>query len=140
VNISAHSSTPLSSITATTNKPNSNATAEKNAAEHTPEELKQIKQLKLRDQEVRSHEAAHLAAGQGITKGSASFSYQRGPDGVQYAIGGEVKIDASEVAGDPEATLAIIARSCRCSQGCQNGNRSPSRNKSTTKPKIRPRI
>jgi hypothetical protein len=106
VNISAHSSTPLSSITATTNKPNSNATAEKNAAEHTPEELKQIKQLKLRDQEVRSHEAAHLAAGQGITKGSASFSYQRGPDGVQYAIGGEVKIDASEVAGDPEATLA----------------------------------
>ena len=34
-----------------------------------------------------------------------SFTYQNGPDGKQYAIGGEVGIDASPVAGDPEATL-----------------------------------
>jgi hypothetical protein len=34
-----------------------------------------------------------------------SYSYQRGPDGAQYAIGGEVSIDTSKVAGDPNATL-----------------------------------
>ena len=39
-----------------------------------------------------------------------SFTYQRGPDGVQYAVGGEVGIDTSPVAGDPEATLAKAQR------------------------------
>ncbi|WP_303620985.1 putative metalloprotease CJM1_0395 family protein, partial [Methylogaea oryzae] len=34
----------------------------------------------------------------------ASFSYERGPDGQQYAVGGEVSIDTSPVPNDPEAT------------------------------------
>ena len=36
--------------------------------------------------------------------GGASFTYVTGPDGKQYAVGGEVKIDISPEAG-PEATL-----------------------------------
>ncbi len=38
-------------------------------------------------------------------QGGASFEYQKGPDGKQYAVGGEVSIDTSEVPGDPEATI-----------------------------------
>jgi len=67
--------------------------------------LQQLRQLKTRDQVVRAHESAHLAAGSGIVIGDASYSFQRGPDGMQYAIGGEVSIDTSKVVGDPNATL-----------------------------------
>lgn len=64
-----------------------------------------VQQLKARDREVRAHEAAHAAVGgQYVTRGP-SFTMQRGPDGRSYAIGGEVSIDASAVANDPEATL-----------------------------------
>jgi hypothetical protein len=31
--------------------------------------------------------------------------YERGPDGAQYAIGGEVSIDTAPVDGDPQATI-----------------------------------
>jgi hypothetical protein len=34
-----------------------------------------------------------------------SFTYERGPDGAQYAVGGEVSIDVGPVQGDPEATI-----------------------------------
>jgi len=34
-----------------------------------------------------------------------SLTYERGPDGAQYAVGGEVPIDVSPVAGDPQATI-----------------------------------
>ncbi len=69
------------------------------------EELKVVSELKQRDAEVRTHEAAHLAAAGGIAVSGASFSYQQGPDGIRYAIGGEVGIDTSGVPGDPAATL-----------------------------------
>lgn len=68
------------------------------------EELKQLRQLKSRDSEVRSHEQAHLSAAGQYAAGSASFTYQLGPDGTRYAIGGEVPIDISK-ASRPEATI-----------------------------------
>lgn len=67
-------------------------------------EAKQLAELKARDRDVKAHEAAHKAAG-GQYAGSASFTYQSGPDGGQYAIGGEVPIDAGVIAGDPDATI-----------------------------------
>jgi hypothetical protein len=67
-------------------------------------EAKQLAELKARDRDVKAHEAAHKASG-GQYAGSASFSYQNGPDGRQYAIGGEVPIDAGVIAGDPDATI-----------------------------------
>ncbi|MGC8121182.1 putative metalloprotease CJM1_0395 family protein [Marinobacter sp. VGCF2001] len=70
----------------------------------TEQELKQLTELKARDREVRAHEAAHQAVG-GQYAGAISLTYQRGPDGAQYAVGGEVPIDVSPVAGDPQATI-----------------------------------
>ncbi|HIJ29194.1 MAG TPA: catalase, partial [Gammaproteobacteria bacterium] len=58
-----------------------------------------------RDQEVKSHEQAHITAGGSHVVGGASFSYQKGPDGQQYAVGGEVQISTGAVPGDPAATL-----------------------------------
>ena len=62
-----------------------------------------IAKLQARDSEVRAHEAAHIAAGGGVVTGGASFTYQKGPDGNLYAIGGEVPIDMS-TQSTPEAT------------------------------------
>ncbi len=73
--------------------------------ELTPEEQQQLEELKARDAEVRTHEAAHLAAAGPYATSGASYTYQTGPDGQKYAIGGEVSIDVGEVSGDPEATI-----------------------------------
>lgn len=75
-----------------------------NTQELTPEEEQQVSKLQARDTEVRAHEAAHIAAAGGLAVGGASFSYQRGPDGIQYAIGGEVAIDTSP-GKTPEETI-----------------------------------
>ncbi len=69
------------------------------------EEQQQVQELKSRDQQVRTHEAAHAAAAGPHANGGPSFTYQLGPDGRSYAIGGEVQIDVSPVEGDPEATI-----------------------------------
>jgi len=101
-------------ISATTPNTASRAKLEKSSTEestqHSQQDLQQIQKLKARDREVRAHEAAHVAAGAGIVRGGTSFTYQRGPDGVQYAIGGEVQIDTSKVTGDPQATVRKAER------------------------------
>ncbi|MDO9620206.1 MAG: putative metalloprotease CJM1_0395 family protein [Pseudomonas sp.] len=68
--------------------------------------LEQLEVTKLvsRDQEVRTHEQAHAAIG-GRYAGAPSYTYERGPDGKRYAVGGEVGIDTSPIPSDPEATL-----------------------------------
>lgn len=74
------------------------------AGQLTEEEQQVVRELQQRDREVRQHEAAHAAAG-GQYAGSPQFTYQSGPDGRQYAVGGSVSIDTSPVDGDPAATL-----------------------------------
>ena len=69
------------------------------------EEARQLQQLQARDTKVRAHEAAHAAVG-GQYAGSPSYTFKTGPDGRQYAVGGEVSINASSIPGDPEATIA----------------------------------
>jgi len=59
---------------------------------------------RARDREVRDHEQAHARVG-GPYAGQPSYTYQTGPDGNRYAIGGEVAIDIAPVNGDPEATI-----------------------------------
>ena len=73
--------------------------------EETADHQAELEKLRQRDREVRTHEQAHLAAAGGLATGGATFSFQRGPDGKQYAVGGEVSIDASPVSGNPAATL-----------------------------------
>ena len=68
------------------------------------EEAEQIKQLAARDREVRAHEMAHMAVG-GQYAGSASYQYERGPDGINYAVGGEVPISTGKE-NTPEATIS----------------------------------
>lgn len=73
--------------------------------ELSEEQQQQVTELKQRDAEVRAHEQAHVAAGGPHVTGGPTYEYQEGPDGRQYAVGGEVQIDTSPVDGDPEATL-----------------------------------
>lgn len=74
------------------------------AGQLTPDQQAQLDQLKARDREVRQHEQAHLSAAAGLAVSGASFAYQKGPDGVNYAVGGEVRIDTSP-GRTPEETL-----------------------------------
>lgn len=64
----------------------------------------EIQQLSARDREVRAHEQAHKSVG-GQYAGAMSFTFVRGPDGVAYAVGGEVSISTSAISGDLEATI-----------------------------------
>tara|TARA_R110002167_G_C12705358_1_gene654330 strand:+ start:13452 stop:14429 length:978 start_codon:yes stop_codon:yes gene_type:complete len=72
-------------------------------------EQQEVKSLKLRDQEVRSHELAHAAVG-GAYTGAPNYSFEVGPDGNKYAIGGEVSVDLAPVDGNPSATIAKMQK------------------------------
>jgi len=59
------------------------------------EDYLKLSYLKNRDREVRAHEQAHLATAGQYATGGAIFTYQVGPDGNRYAVGGEVPVDIS---------------------------------------------
>jgi hypothetical protein len=71
----------------------------------TEAEQEVVEALRKRDREVRSHEQAHVSAGLRYVIRGAHYVYQRGPDGMRYAVGGDVQIDVSPVPGNPEATI-----------------------------------
>lgn len=75
------------------------------SAKLSAEEQNQVTDLKARDQEVRTHEMAHMMVGGNLVRKGASYQYQTGPDGQRYAVGGEVSIDSSPINGDPSATI-----------------------------------
>lgn len=74
--------------------------------ELTDEEKQIVNELKRRDAEVRAHEHAHLAAAGQFASGGIHFEYQKGPDGRQYAVGGEVSISMPS-GSTPEESLRI---------------------------------
>jgi hypothetical protein len=71
--------------------------------ELTSGEEQLVKELEARDAEVKAHEAAHQSAGGGMT-GAATYTYQQGPDGKMYAVGGEVSI-SMKGGSTPEETI-----------------------------------
>ncbi len=77
-----------------------------NPNELTEAQKEQVVKLRQRDTHVRAHEAAHLAAGGSVVSGGASYTYQKGPDGKMYAIGGEVPIHVTK-GSNPKETLSI---------------------------------
>ncbi|MDA7817593.1 putative metalloprotease CJM1_0395 family protein [Sulfurimonas sp.] len=98
--------------------------------ELSPDEKRLVNDLQARDAEVKAHEAAHQSGG--ASTGGASYTYQQGPDGKMYAIGGEVSVSvgggstpdeiisnaraviASAMApGDPSAQDMAVASSAR---------------------------
>ena len=70
----------------------------------TPDEQAEVAKMAARDREVRAHEAQHLAAA-GSMAGSVEYTYEMGPDGKMYAVGGDVKIVITS-GGTPEEALA----------------------------------
>ncbi len=68
-----------------------------------------VVELKQRDRVVRAHELAHMTAGAGLVTRGASYTYQTGPDGQRYAVGGEVGIDVSP-GRTPAETLSRAER------------------------------
>ncbi len=70
----------------------------------TPAEEQVVQQLQKRDREVKTHEMAHLASAGQYARGGPTYTYQQGPDGQRYAIGGEVPIDISKEK-TPEQTI-----------------------------------
>jgi len=72
--------------------------------ELSEDEERLVRDLASRDSEVRAHEAAHQAAGGGMV-GAASYTYQQGPDGKMYAIGGEVSVSMKS-GSTPQETIA----------------------------------
>lgn len=72
-------------------------------------EVRQVEQLKARDIEVRKHEEAHKAAAGELFMGGPNYTYQQGPDGMRYAVGGSVQIDTSP-GSTPEETIRKAAK------------------------------
>jgi hypothetical protein len=72
--------------------------------ELSEDDARKVAELARRDREVRQHEQAHIAAAGGYARGGPTYTYTRGPDGKQYATGGEVQIDTS-AARTPEQTI-----------------------------------
>ena len=68
---------------------------QKNIGELSREEQRIVSELQAADTNVRAHEAAHMAAGGGLTS-PASYTYERGPDNKMYAVAGEVGISTGE--------------------------------------------
>jgi hypothetical protein len=74
------------------------------SGELSAEDAAQVAKLKQIDRQVRQHEQAHMAAAGGMATSGASYTYTKGPDGVNYAVGGEVSISVSP-GRTPEETL-----------------------------------
>ena len=77
------------------NTQNNKNAGQNNIGELSREEQRIVAELQAADTNVRAHEAAHMAAGGGLTS-PASYTYERGPDNKMYAVAGEVGISTSE--------------------------------------------
>ena len=91
--------TPSSSTESVSERP----TRETQQASRLTPEQQQLSELQQRDRQVKAHELAHKSVGGRYVTGG-SFTYQAGPDGRRYAIGGEVTIDSSS-GSTPQETL-----------------------------------
>lgn len=72
----------------------------------SPEQKDQLAELKSREQEVKAHEQAHQSVG-GKFAGGISYDLQKGPDGQQYIVGGEVPIEMPD-SNHPEDTITTM--------------------------------
>ena len=90
-----------------------NANAEKSKINNddslTDEEKAVVEKLKARDTEVKVHEQTHIAVAGDLVVSGPSYTYQQGPDGKQYAVGGEVSIDTSRD-DSPDKTISKMQR------------------------------
>ena len=85
-------------------KTDSKSTIKAGPAELTAEQRRAVAELQEIDRNVRAHEQAHIQAGRGVITSGPNYTYTYGPDGKQYAVGGEVGIDTSPER-KPEANI-----------------------------------
>jgi hypothetical protein len=107
--------------------------------EITEVEEKMVRQLKERDQEVKAHEMAHLVSAGQYASGGPSYSYQQGPDGRRYAVGGEVPIDIGKEQ-TPEETIQkmqIVKRAAMAPANPSSADRSIAANAASTENQAR---
>ena len=78
------------------------------------EERRDVARLRARDAEVRRHEQSHAIAA-GPYGGAPIYSFERGPNGRFYAVGGHVRIDTSPEP-TPEATIRKMEAVIRAAQ------------------------
>ena len=102
-------SSQQSATNETQNDDKTNDSSESEPQNKDVQQERVINELQRRDKEVRSHELAHAAVGGAFT-GAPNYSFQTGPDGQRYAVGGEVSVDLSIVAGNPSATIAKMQK------------------------------
>ncbi len=69
-----------------------------------------IRNLRKTDREVKQHERAHQVTAGPFAIGSPEYTYEEGPDGKRYAVGGQVLVDISPIPGDPEGTIEKMER------------------------------
>ena len=94
-NNTGNSSGDKTSSTKNNTQNNDKNAGQKNIGELSKEEQRIVSELQAADTNVRAHEAAHMAAGGGLTS-PASYTYERGPDNKMYAVAGEVGISTGE--------------------------------------------
>ena len=68
------------------------------------EEQREVEELRKADRAVRQHEQTHASVGGQYVQGVPVYTYTTGPDGKQYATGGEISVDLSPEE-DPEETI-----------------------------------
>ncbi len=64
-----------------------------------------VQQLEQTERSVREHERSHMMAARDLAISSPNYRLEHGPNGQEYAVGGEVNINASTPTGDAEATI-----------------------------------
>lgn len=89
----------------TKNKQEQDNTATKDLTQLSNEEKAQLAELKAADSRVKAHEAAHQSGP--AASGGASYTYKKGPDGVMYAVGGEVPVRI-ETGSTPQESIANL--------------------------------
>ncbi len=70
------------------------------------EELKAVRELQVRDRQVRAHEQAHVSASGRIATSAPNYEFETGPDGRKYAVGGSVSYNVPP-ASTPEEELLL---------------------------------
>ncbi|XPV68469.1 MAG: putative metalloprotease CJM1_0395 family protein [Halarcobacter sp.] len=78
---------------------------DENSTQLTQQERIELNKLQVTDAKVRAHEAAHQSGS--AASGGASFTYEKGPDGVMYAVAGEVPVRI-ETGSTPQESISNL--------------------------------
>lgn len=87
------------------NNQEENSSTTKDLTQLSNEEKAQLAELKAVDSRVKAHEAAHQSGP--AASGGASYTYKKGPDGVMYAVGGEVPVRI-ETGSTPQESITKL--------------------------------